>query len=100
MASPSSEDAFTLFLVILTPLVTIMVMGNGLVLYAGYRKKNSIKFSAMRDMEIVIKSLAVNDLLIGLVGFPARILALWMGDRHNLKEDHDEGINSRIEKYT
>ena len=98
MASQSSEEVFYLVLVILIALVAIM--GNGLVLYAGYRKKNSIKFSAMRDMEIVIKSLAVNDLLIGLVGFPARILALWMGDRHNLKEDHDEGINSRIEKYT
>ena len=95
MASQSSEEVFYLVLVILIALVAIM--GNGLVLYAGYRKKNSIKFSAMRDMEIVIKSLAVNDLLIGLVGFPARILALWMGDRHNLKEDHDEGINSRIE---
>ena len=98
MASQSSEEVFYLVLVILMALVAIM--GNGLVLYAGYRKKNSIKFSAMRDMEIVIKSLAINDLLIGLVGFPARILALWMGDRHNLKEDHDEGINSRIEKYT
>ena len=98
MASQSSEEVFYLVLVILMALVAIM--GNGLVLYAGYRKKNSIKFSAMQDMEIVIKSLAINDLLIGLVGFPARILALWMGDRHNLKEDHDEGINSRIEKYT
>lgn len=74
----------------------VAIMGNGLVLYAAYRKNNSMKFSVLRDLDIVIKSLAINDLLIGLVGFPARAFSVWMRGEFDLDEDHNEGKNCRI----
>ena len=94
MASLSSEVVFGIVLFLLIGVVAII--GNGLVLYAACRKNNSMKFSVLRDLDMVIKSLAVNDLLIGLVGFPARLLAMWMEGDFDSDEDHDEGINCRI----
>ena len=47
------------------------VLGNGLVLYAGYRNRNTRRLSYL---DVVIKSLAVNDLLYGLFGIPFRTI--------------------------
>ena len=91
MATLSNEDILAIVLTVLIGMVAII--GNGLVLYAAYRKKNSMKFSVLRDLDIVIKSLAVTDLLIGLVGLPARALARWVEGYFDLDGDHDEGIN-------
>ena len=94
MATLSNEDILAIVLTILIGMVAII--GNGLVLYAAYRKKNSMKFSKLRSLDIVIKSLAVTDLLIGLVGLPARALARWVEGYFDLNSDHDEGKNYRI----
>ena len=90
MAILSSEVVFATVLGILIAIIAIM--GNGLVLYASYGKQNSMKFSVLRDLDIVIKSLAVTDLLIGLVGMPARALAFWVEGFLDLHEDHYKGI--------
>ena len=86
-----SEVAFNVVLCLLIAMVAIM--GNGLVLYAAYGKNNSMKFSAVRDLDIVIKSLAITDLLIGLVGIPSRVLAFWGEGVFELNDDHNEGIS-------
>ena len=49
----------------------IAVLGNGLVLNAGYRNKKTVRLSYL---DVVIKSLAVNDLLYGLFGIPFRTI--------------------------
>ena len=84
----------TIVFVILIGIVA--VMGNGLVLYAAYRKNNSMKLSVLRDLDIVIKSLAINDLLIGLVGIPTRPLANWNGGNYIWADEYDKGINFNI----
>ena len=91
MASVSSVEVFAVVLGILVAIVA--VMGNGLVLYASYGKQKSMKFSVVRDLDIVIKSLAVTDLLIGLVGIPARALAFWVEGFLDLHDDHYKGIS-------
>ena len=97
MASVSSVDVFGVVLGILIAMVA--VMGNGLVLYASYGKQKSMKFSVVRDLDIVIKSLAVTDLLIGLVGFPARALAGWALGASDMNEDHNKGISGPHFEY-
>ena len=99
MASLSSVASSVRYVVLYPLIAMIAIMGNGLVLYAAYRKNNPMKFSVYQDMDIVIKSLAITDLLIGLVGIPARILAFWMEGKLDLDEDHNEGTNCRILQY-
>ncbi len=60
------------------------------VLYAAYGKKNLLNGTAVRDLDIVIKSLAVTDLLIGLVGIPSRIVAAGMHENYDWENDHFE----------
>ena len=48
----------------------VAIAGNGLVLYASFTRRN---LGSLRHFDIVIKSLAVNDLLLGLIGIPFRI---------------------------
>ena len=50
---------------------TVTVLGNFLVLYAAYGNRKSGRLSYLN---IVIKSLAVNDLLLGLFGTPCRAI--------------------------
>ena len=70
-------------------LIAILIfLGNSLVLYAAYEKKN---FGMLRHLDIVIKSLALNDLLIGLIGIPSRVFALWMQGSFDLKNAYDKG---------
>ena len=56
----------------------IAVLGNGLVLYTGYRNKNT---GSLSYLDVVIKSLAVNDLIYGLFGIPCitidRLNSMW-----------------------
>ena len=97
MANMSSEAVFSYVGWTMYPLISIVaVMGNGLVLYAAFGKNNSMKFSVLRDLDIVIKSLAVTDLLIGSVGFWARRFASWMKGELDLDEDNNIGIKCRI----
>ena len=53
----------------------VAVVGNGLVLYLGFGNKN---FGRLRYLDIVIKSLAVNDLLYAMIGFPYVLAYIWI----------------------
>ena len=57
---------------LITALVT--VVGNGVVLYASCRSKN---FSRLSFFDGAIKSLAVADMLLGLVGIPCRVAGVY-----------------------
>ena len=50
----------------------IAVLGNGLVLYAAYGNRNN---GRLNYLDGVIKSLAVNDLIYGLIGIPCRTVS-------------------------
>ena len=71
-------DTVSFFLSLLTAIVAII--GNGLVIYAAYGKKSLLRVKALRSLDIVIKSLAVTDLMVGLVGIPCRIIAIKLED--------------------
>ena len=71
-------DIVSFYATLLTALVAIV--GNGLVLYAAYGKKSLLRVKALRSLDIVIKSLAVTDLLVGLIGIPCRIIAINLQD--------------------
>ena len=66
------ENLFTFWVVavIYTCIGIVAIVGNGLVLYAIYGSRN---LSMLRGFDGVIKSLAVADLLVGLIGVPIRI---------------------------
>ena len=66
------ENLFTFWsvAVIYTSIGIVAILGNGLVLSAIYGSRN---LSMLRGFDGVIKSLAVADLLVGLIGVPIRI---------------------------
>ena len=53
----------------------IAVLGNALVLYAAYGSRN---FGRLHIFDVVIKSLAWTDLLLGLIGIPSQILGVYI----------------------
>ena len=55
-------------------LAIIAIIGNGLVLYAALKTRN---LGRLRFFDGTIKSLATTDLLIGLIGIPCRIFAIY-----------------------
>ena len=58
------------------PLIGLMaVLGNALVLYAAYGSRN---FGRLHIFDVVIKSLAWTDLLLGLIGIPSQILGVYI----------------------
>ena len=57
-------------------LAVIAVIGNGLVLYASYGTRNT---GRLRYLDDAIRSLAVADMLFGMVGTPLLILWYYMG---------------------
>ena len=61
---------FWIIALIYTWIGIVAIVGNGLVLYATYGSRN---LSMLRGFDGVIKSLAMADLLVGLVGVPIRI---------------------------
>ena len=48
-------------------IAVVAVIGNGLVIYAAYGNKNTGRLSSLDD---VVKSLALADMIFGLVGIP------------------------------
>ena len=84
----SSFEGIYLGFVAIVLIAILIVIGNSLVLYGAYRKTN---FGILRDLDIVIISLAINDLLIGLIGIPSRIFALWMQGSYDLKSVNNKG---------
>ena len=48
----------------------VAIAGNGLVLYVSFTRRN---LGSLRHFDSVIKSLAINDLLLGLIAIPCSI---------------------------
>ena len=69
----------------------IAIFGNALVLYATYGKSTLLRGTVVQDLDIVIKSLAVTDFLIGLVGIPIRILGIKLTENFDWENSHFEG---------
>ena len=79
-------------LILLSILIALVaIFGNALVLYAAYGKRTLLQGTIVRDLDIVIKSLAVTDLLIGLVGVPSRLVAYRLHENYDWENDHFEG---------
>ena len=79
-------------LILLSILIALVaIFGNALVLYAAYGKRTLLQGTIVRDLDIVIKSLAVTDLLIGLVGIPSRIVAEITTQNFDWENNHFEG---------
>ena len=57
----------------------IAITGNGMVLYASHASPN---LGRLRSFDNVIKSLAVADMLFGLVGMPSRIICTYYVGRY------------------
>ena len=49
----------------------IAILGNAMVLYVTYFNRNN---GPLENLDIVIKSLALADMLLGLFGIPSRLL--------------------------
>jgi hypothetical protein len=70
----AEEFQLNLFLmgsIIYLGLAFVAVIGNGLVLYIA---ANNINLGHLQDMDDVIKSLAVADMLYGLLGVPSNLI--------------------------
>lgn len=81
---------FVIGLILCILMALLIVLGNSLFLYLAYRKKN---FGILRDLDIDIKSLAVTEHLVGLVGIPCRVLALWLQGSFDISDGYNEGNN-------
>ena len=79
-------------LIVLPILIGLLaIFGNALVLYATYGKSTLLRGTVVQDLDIVIKSLAVTDFLIGLVGIPIRILGIKLTENFDWENSHFEG---------
>lgn len=72
-----NKALFWLIAVFYLVLALVAVIGNGLVLYASYGTTNC---GPLRHLDDAIKSLAVADLLFGLLGTPFLIYLYYMGE--------------------
>ena len=66
-----NEQEFLMVFSINLILALTAIIGNGLVLYSTTK---SINLGALRNLDAVIKSLAMADLLYGLLGVPSNII--------------------------
>ena len=83
LSGNTSENAYekniTLFWAGVTGYLCVAVaaaIGNGLVLYAAYSNRNT---GRLRSLDAVIKSLALTDMIFGLIGIPCKILGDYFG---------------------
>ena len=61
----------------------LALIGNGLVLYTSF---GDLNMGPLRHLDNVIKSLAVADMLYGLLGVPCKVVAdYFVGKRHSIK---------------
>ena len=65
---------FWAYAVITLFVALIAIIGNGFVLFITYGNRNS---GRLRYLDSAIKSLAVADMLIGLIGIPCRIVVYY-----------------------
>ena len=57
----------------------LAAVGNGLVLFAAYGNRNC---GPLRILDSVIKSLAMTDMLYGLIGMPCRLIGMCYEGRY------------------
>ena len=63
----------------------VSIIGNGLVLYSAHRNRN---LGRLRYFDGAIKSLAIADMLFGLVGIPCRMFGTYyIGMCENIHDD-------------
>ena len=67
---------FVVLTIVYLCIAVLAVIGNSLVLYSAYGNKNR---GRLRYLDDVVKSLAVADMLFGLVGVPCRIYGDYLG---------------------
>ena len=60
-----------LIAIIFLSIAVIAVIGNGMILYITHIHKNN---GPLKILDIVIKNLAVADMLFGLIGIPTRLI--------------------------
>lgn len=61
-------------------IAVMAVIGNGLVLYAAYGNRNT---GRLRHIDGVVKSLAVADMLFGLIGVPCKLTSDYYVGKYN-----------------
>ena len=76
-------------------IAVVAIIGNALVLYAAFGKQKLLSVKTLRNLDTVIKSLAVTDLMIGLIGIPLRLIAVSFADLSK----SDLSIGRLISKY-
>ena len=76
-------------------IAVVAVIGNILVLYAAFGRQKLLSVKTLRNLDTVIKSLAVTDLMIGLIGIPLRLIAVSFADLSK----SDLSIGRLISKY-
>ena len=74
------ETSFYALTVMYLCIALVAVVGNGLVLYVSYGKRNN---GPLRILDGGIKSLAVADMLYGLVGMPCRVISNFYLGKYN-----------------
>ena len=62
-------------------IAVIAVLGNGLVIYAAYGNNNT---GRLRYLDDVVKSLAIADMLFGLIGTPFMIVNYYLSKNEKL----------------
>ena len=78
------EDTFVMFWGLVTLyicLAVVTVIGNSLVIYAAHVHRNN---DISKSLALAIKSLAVADMLYGLLGAPFQIYGYYLGKPHRI----------------
>ena len=72
MAYEEIKIEFWVSAVIFLCIGLVAIFGNGMVLYITHFHRNN---GPLENLDLIIKSLAVADMLLGLIGIPSRITA-------------------------
>ena len=81
-AYEKNKSIFMLSVVVYLCIAFVTTVGNGMVIYAGYGSKNQ---GPLRYLDDVIRSLAVADMLYGLIGTPMLIEGYYLGKFNIIK---------------
>ena len=64
----------------------LTIIGNGVVVYAAYGNENS---GPLRYLDNVVKSLAMSDILYGLIGTPLLLYSYYLGKIQAYSNQHN-----------
>lgn len=73
---PIKAPLFWVSVAVSVILAILSIIGNGIVIYVAGRKKNT---GTLRYLNNAVRSLAVTDLVIGLIGIPLMIVYYYWG---------------------